>query len=88
MVVDGRPQSRLRAQRGAIPALPRAAADLAPATYAAGVAVAVAIGAALRLQRVLAADFSLHDGGLIYAMVRDLQAASFRMPTFSSYNGG
>jgi len=86
--MDGWPQSRLRAQRGGIPALPRVAADLAPATYAAGVAIAVAIGAALRLQRVLSADFPLHDGGLIYAMVRDLQAASFRMPTFSSYNGG
>lgn len=86
--MDGRPQSRPWAERRAVPALPRAAPDLGPAAYSVGIAVALATGAALRLQRVLSADFPLHDGGLIYAMVRDLQAGSFRPPALSSYNGG
>jgi len=76
------------ADRGVALARWAVVADLGRRGYALGLALAVALGAALRLQRVLPADFPLHDGGLIYSMVGDLQAASFRLPLYSSYNGG
>ncbi len=86
--MDGRPRLRpWAAERGAAP-VPAVVPDLGRAGYASGLALAAAIALALRLQRVLAADFPLHDGGLIYTMVRDLQAAGFRLPVHSSYNGG
>ncbi|MHB1223004.1 MAG: glycosyltransferase family protein, partial [Gemmatimonadaceae bacterium] len=51
-------------------------------------AIALAIGALIRGWHVWGADFPLNDGGLFYAMVRDLQAAHYRLPEFTSYNGG
>jgi len=49
-----------------------------------------ALGAAiaLRLAFVLPSPFPLNDGGLFYAMARDLQHAGFRLPAETSYNGG
>jgi hypothetical protein len=35
---------------------------------------------------VLSQDFVLNDGGLFFAMVRDLQAAHYQLPAFTSYN--
>ena len=32
-------------------------------------------------------DFPLNDGGLFYAMVRDIQRAHYHLPAFTSYNG-
>lgn len=49
--------------------------------------LAGAVGLLARLPYVLQADFPLHDGGLFYVMVRDLQQAHYRLPVFTSYNG-
>jgi len=47
---------------------------------------AFAVGAVMRLAPVLSADFPLNDGGLFYAMIRDLQQAHYSLPLFTSYN--
>ncbi len=51
-----------------------------------GLAVAVVLGLGIRLYYVLQADFPLNDGGLFYAMARDIQAAGYALPEFTSYN--
>jgi len=56
-------------------------------TYGIALAVAVALGIAVRAFHVLSQDFPLNDGGLFFAMVRDLQAAHYHLPAFTSYNG-
>jgi hypothetical protein len=63
----------------------RADATLRP-LWLAAVAVAVLLGAALRLGPVLAADFPLNDGGLFYRMTAELRAAGYVLPAFTSYN--
>jgi len=63
---------------------PRAGRDL---RYPVALALAVALGIAVRAYHVLSQDFPLNDGGLFFAMVRDLQAAHFHLPAFTSYNG-
>lgn len=50
------------------------------------VSFALAVGSAVRLASVLPADFPLGDGGLFYAMVRDLQASHWTLPFLTSYN--
>jgi hypothetical protein len=40
----------------------------------------------VRAFHVLSHDFPLNDGGLFFAMVRDLQAAQYHLPAFTSYN--
>lgn len=47
---------------------------------------AIAVGTVVRLAPALAADFPVNDGGLFYAMIRDLQQAEYRLPLFTSYN--
>jgi hypothetical protein len=47
---------------------------------------AIALGIGVRAYHVLSADFPLNDGGLFYAMTRDLQAAHYHLPAFTSYN--
>ena len=47
---------------------------------------AVLLGFVVRAAHVLAADFPLNDGGLFYAMVRDLQNAGYRLPDVTTYN--
>jgi hypothetical protein len=54
--------------------------------YRLGLIFAVALGIAVRAYHVLAADFPLNDGGLFYSMTRDLQAAHYHLPAFTSYN--
>ncbi|HYC32511.1 MAG TPA: glycosyltransferase family 39 protein, partial [Gemmatimonadales bacterium] len=49
--------------------------------------LAVALAVAIRAWHVLSQDFPLNDGGLFYAMARDIQAAGYRLPTHTSYNG-
>ena len=51
-----------------------------------GLVVALLFGAIVRLTYVLGADFPLHDGGLFYAMARDVQQAGYAVPAYSSYN--
>lgn len=54
--------------------------------YRIALAGAIALACFVRAWHVLGQDFPLNDGGLFYAMVRDLQAASYRLPAFTSYN--
>lgn len=46
------------------------------------------VGFAVRAIHILASDFPLNDGGLFYAMARDLQAHHYLLPALTSYNGG
>ena len=55
-------------------------------TYALALALAIALGVAVRAYHVLSQDFPLNDGGLFYAMTRDLQAAHYHLPAFTTYN--
>jgi hypothetical protein len=45
-------------------------------------------GVFVRAFHVLSFDFPLNDGGLFFAMTRDLQDANYRLPSVTSYNGG
>lgn len=55
--------------------------------YQVGVAAAITLGVAVRAAHVLRHPFPLNDGGMFYAMTRDLQAAHYRLPDVTSYNG-
>lgn len=48
---------------------------------------ALCLGFAVRALLVLSADFPLNDGGMFYAMARDLQLNGYRLPAVTSYNG-
>jgi hypothetical protein len=48
--------------------------------------VALFLGAFVRLIHVLNTNFPINDGGLFYAMTRDLQANHFLIPAVTSYN--
>ena len=50
------------------------------------VAVAVIVGALLRLPPVLGADFPVNDGGLFYRMTEELRDAHYVLPATTSYN--
>ncbi len=51
------------------------------------VSLPILTGLLVRAIPVLTTDFPLNDGGLFYAMTRDLQAANFLLPATTSYNG-
>jgi hypothetical protein len=51
------------------------------------VSLPVFAGLLVRALPVLIGGFPLNDGGLFYAMTRDLQNANFLLPVISSYNG-
>jgi len=53
-----------------------------------GVAAAVVLGFAVRAVQSLSKGFPPNDGGLFYAMVRDLQANNYALPAYTSYNSG
>ena len=61
--------------------------DLSNRHFAILIAAAIALAFVVRLGFILAADFPLHDGGLFFQMTRDLQAAGYRLPETTSYNG-
>ncbi len=48
--------------------------------------LALTLGATMRLFPIFRADFPLADGGMFYAMARDLLAANFALPEVTSYN--
>jgi hypothetical protein len=48
--------------------------------------LAAILGAFVRLQPVLTADFPVMDGGLFSVMIRDLMDAGFRLPAITTYN--
>lgn len=54
--------------------------------YIVGLGVAFSLGILVRAAQVLSADFPLNDGGLFYAMVRDLQANNYWLPAETTYN--
>ncbi len=58
--------------------------DLGLAYLFAGYGVLLGIG--LRLYFVLSSDFPLTDGGLFFAMIRDLQSSGYALPQYTSYN--
>ena len=64
----------------------RAWAATSGATFRA-VSLPVFAGLLIRAIPVLTADFPLNDGGLFYAMTRDLQRANFLLPATTTYNG-
>jgi hypothetical protein len=47
---------------------------------------AFVIGTILRFFFVLGADFPIHDGGMFYVMIRDLQFNNYSLPWHTSYN--
>ncbi len=51
------------------------------------VSLPVLAGLLVRAVPVATSGFPLNDGGLFYAMTRDLQAANFLIPATTSYNG-
>ncbi len=56
--------------------------------YRAALVAAVLLGVAVRCYHVLRHDFPLNDGGLFYTMARNLQANDYRIPAFTTFNGG
>ncbi len=54
----------------------------------AGILEILAMAAVLRALYVLTPGFPLNDGGLFYVFARDIQAAGYMLPEFSSYNDG
>jgi hypothetical protein len=51
-----------------------------------GLILGIVLGAFVRLAPVLGLDFPLNDGGFFFAMIRDLQHSSYRLPSYASYN--
>jgi hypothetical protein len=44
------------------------------------------IGVLVHLVFILPVDFPLHDGGLFFVMIKDIEANNFSLPWFTSYN--
>ena len=59
---------------------------LSRAMYAALIGSAIGIAVLVRATIVLASDFPLNDGGMFFAMVRDLQASHYALPSVTTYN--
>ena len=53
-----------------------------------GIIEILAMAAVLRAIYVLTPGFPLNDGGLFYVFARDIQAAGYALPEFSTYNDG
>ncbi len=79
--------ARRRPSPRAVVILPAKSGALLGRRYWCALGLAVALGVAIRAYHVLSQDFPLNDGGLFFAMVRDLQAANYHLPAFTSYNG-
>jgi hypothetical protein len=70
-----------------LPPAPAARAEpLSRASYAAMLIAAIGIGVLVRATIVLSSDFPLNDGGMFFAMVRDLQASHYALPAVTTYN--
>lgn len=68
-------------------AAPAAASEpLSGAVYAALIACAIGLAVLIRATIVLASDFPLNDGGMFFAMARDLQASHYMLPSTTTYN--
>jgi hypothetical protein len=51
------------------------------------VSLPIVAGFVVRAIPVVTTDFPLNDGGLFYAMTRDLQESGFLLPAYATYNG-
>ncbi|HXF50801.1 MAG TPA: hypothetical protein VNM43_03860 [Dehalococcoidia bacterium] len=56
--------------------------------FALAIAAAVGLGFLIRAQLALSTGFPLNDGGLFYAMMGDVHSHGYRLPEYTSYNGG
>lgn len=56
--------------------------------YRVAIALAIGLGVLVRVYQVERTAFPLNDGGLFFSMTRDLEASNFRIPAFTTYNGG
>ena len=52
----------------------------------AGLSLAIGLGLLARLRHIVPLDFPLNDGGMFYAMVRDIQANHYVLPSHTTYN--
>ena len=48
--------------------------------------LSLAAGSEIRLYSIWKADFVIHDGGMFYTMIRDIQASNYALPTLTTYN--
>ncbi len=60
--------------------------DLARPAYVALIVCAIGLAVLVRATIVLSSDFPLNDGGMFFAMVRDLQASHYALPVTTTYN--
>lgn len=65
---------------------PHVAEAMSARAFAMAIGAAILFGAIVRASFVLAADFPLNDGGMFYAMVRDLQSNRYALPDVTSYD--
>ncbi|HUX88669.1 MAG TPA: hypothetical protein VMW65_16820, partial [Chloroflexota bacterium] len=56
------------------------------AGYVVGFGWVFFLAAFVRVTYIMASRFPLHDGGLFFQMIQDLQAAHYRLPLVTSYN--
>jgi len=54
--------------------------------FAIALGIAISLGIFVRAFHVLSSDFPLNDGGMFYAMARDLQHNGYQLPDFTTYN--
>ncbi|MPZ97803.1 MAG: hypothetical protein GEU80_00470 [Dehalococcoidia bacterium] len=66
----------------------RARIAVRPTAFDGAVLFVATLAAAVRLRHLMRSEFPLNDGGLFYAMARDVQASRYGLPEFTSYNGG
>ncbi|MBF6599372.1 MAG: glycosyltransferase family 39 protein [Dehalococcoidia bacterium] len=81
--VSARPRPRLRAVEAGEA---EESGSLSRTAYVTSLTAAFGVGILIRAVVVLSSGFPVNDGGMFYAMVRDIQAAGYRIPAFSSYN--
>ena len=65
--------------------LPRASPIAGASTY---LAAALILGIFVRALPLIGLDFPLGDGGMFAVMAEDLRSGDYRLPAFTSYNGG
>jgi hypothetical protein len=62
------------------------AEEISRLAYAVMIVAAIGLAVLVRATIVLSSDFPLNDGGMFYAMVRDLQASHYALPSVTTYN--
>ena len=87
-MTDVKPPARARPSPTRVETIPeeRRLGGRGRSRYRLALGAAIAVAFAVRAYHVLSQDFPLNDGGLFFAMTRDLQEAGYRLPAFTSYN--